>query len=273
VVPAVAGSANGRYVYGGRIETAADADVYRVTAPAAANAPLTVTVDPRTTGGLYAKVTVYAATGAVVPHTVLAKGGDGRVVVQVANPAAGQTYFVKVQAVGRNGVGLTGDYTVAADFTRAAVSLGTVASGTLSAASSTAFRTFTVSEAKLMHFALDAATTSSVGCGVRLIVYNAARQIVATLTTNAGDTSTGVVFLNTGTYYLKFEAAAVTGQVLPSLSYSLRAAVLSDPVDPYMPADPTAPPPPPPPDYEVEEEPRTRYDELPPDPWANPWQP
>jgi hypothetical protein len=272
VVPAVTGSGNGRYVYGGRIETAADADVYRVTAPAAVNAPLTVTVDPRTAAGLYARVTVYAANGSVVPHDVLASGADGRVVVQVANPAAGQNYFVKVQSVGRSGAGLTGDYTVAADFTRAAVSLGTVASGTLTAATSTAFRTFSVPEAKLMHFALGAATTSSVGCGVRLIVYNAAGQIVATLTTNAGDTSTGVVFLNTGTYYLKFEAGAASGQVLPSLSYSLRAAVLSDPVDPYMPEDPNEPPPPPP-DYEVREDTRPTYDDLPPDPWANPWQP
>ena len=105
-----------------------------------------------------------------------------------------------------------------------------------------------------------------------MIIYNAAGLIVATLTAEAGTTSTGLVFLNTGTYYLKFEAAALSGQVLPSLTYSLRAAVLSDPVDPYLPPDPTDPPLPPP-DFVVEEEPGPIYDLLPPDPWANIWQP
>ena len=273
VVAAVAGSASGRYTAHGRVEAAGDADVYQVTAPATTNAPLTVTVDPRAASALYSRVTVYAANGSVVPHTVLASGADGRVVVQVSNPTAGAAYFVQVEGVGRSGTGVTGDYTVSADFTHAAVALSTVASGTLTAAASNTFRTFTVAEAKLMHFALDAATTSSVACGVRLIVYNAAGGIVATLTANAGSTSTGLVFLNTGTYYLKIEAAAVAGQTLPTVSYALRTAVLSDPVDPYMPLDPTEPPPPPPPDYEVKEETRPIYDNLPPDPWANPWHP
>ena len=103
VIPAVTGSANGKYIYHGRIESAGDTDVYRVTAPASTAAPLTVTVDPKTGYGLNTRVTVYATNGSVVPHSVLASGADGRVVIQVSNPAAGQDYFVEVESVGRSG--------------------------------------------------------------------------------------------------------------------------------------------------------------------------
>ena len=92
---------------------------------------MTVTVNPATPYGLFTKVTVLTASGAVVPSEVQANGADGRVVIQVANPLPLQTYFVKVQSVGRNGQGLIGNYTVTVDYTLLAVNASTVMVATI----------------------------------------------------------------------------------------------------------------------------------------------
>ncbi len=195
-------------------------------------------------------------------------------VVQIANPVASASYFVKVAGVGRNGLGLTGKYTLAVDFTQVAVAIITVATNTLTAARATDYTTLSVPEAKLFHFILKATTTNtSVASGVRMVVYNASYQIVATLTAEAGTTTSGAIFLNAGTYYIKYEAATKTGAALSNLTYTLHTVVLSDPIDPYAPPDPTNPPPPAP-DYTVVPQPDPFYTSLPLiDPWGTPWSP
>jgi hypothetical protein len=271
-LPAVGGSANKRYVYNARIESASDVDFYRLNSPSSTPVPMTVIVDPAIAYGLYTKVTVYDASGAVVPAEVLANGANGRLVLQVANPLPSKAYFLKVASVGRNGSGLTGDYTLKVDFTIPAVPLSTVASDILTAAQATAYRTLTVPEAKLFHYTLKATTANpSVVSGVRLVIFDAGGLVVATMTADAGTTTSGEVFLNAGTYYLRFDAATKNGETLPNLTYTLRTLVLSDPIDPYAPPDPTAPPPP---DYQVQQDPNLVYTSLTLiDPWTTPWQP
>jgi hypothetical protein len=268
----VTGSANTLYQYNGTIHTSTDVDVYRIVTPYTANKPMTITVDPASPYGLYTNVTVYDAFGSVVQHQILANGADGRFVVQVANPQPAMMYYIQVNSVGRGGFGLTGKYTLNVDFTQAAVELSTVATGTLNQTVNTDFRTFSVPEAKLFHFTLSATTAdTTIKSGVRLIVYNAEGRIVATLTADAGQTTSGAIFLNSGTYYLKFEAAAADGKQLPDLKYALNATVLSDPIDPFVPLDPLAPPPP---DYTVTTDPNPLYLALQlVDPWLTPWQP
>lgn len=274
----VNGSVNKQYVLNAAISSAADVDFYKFSSPSATPNPLTITITPAQAYGLYTKVTVYDSNKNVVPSEVLANGIDGRLVVQVANPVASRTYYLKVESVGRNGFGLTGNYTLAVDFTLAAVPMSTVATKTLTAARATDYTTFAVPEAKLFHFTLGATTTNTaVASGVRMIVYNASYQIVATFTADAGGTSSGAIFLNAGTYYIKFEAATKSGAPLSNLTYTLRTVVLSDPIDPYAPPDPTALPPlppPPPPDYTTTTQSDPYYAALPLiDPWADPWQP
>lgn len=271
---AVSGSANTSYLELGRIESATDVDFYKLNSPAIASAPMTVIVDPARAYGLYTKVTAYDASGSVVPSEVLANGTDGRLVIQVANPIASKVYSLKVQSVGRNGMGTTGDYSLSVDFTRPAVPMTTVAATTLTASRTIDYTTFAVPEAKVFHFTLNATTTdASVASGVRMIIYNANSHIIASFSTDAGTTSTGAVMLGSGTYYMRFEGATKTGVPLANLSYSLRTVVLSDPIDPYAPPDPTNPPPLPP-DYTTNHQADPFYIALSLlNPWANPWLP
>ena len=258
----------------GRIETASDVDFYRLTSPLTTPKPMTVTVNPATPYGLFTKVTVLTASGAVVPSEVQANGADGRVVIQVANPLPLQTYFVKVQSVGRNGQGLIGNYTVTVDFTLLAVNASTVTSSTLTNSRKQEYLTFNAPESRAYYFALDAnSTDASVQSGLRMVIFGANGAVVATMTVDAGSTSTATILLPAGTYYLRFEAATTTGAALPNLNYKLRAVVVSDPIDPFAPPDPTLPPAPPP-DYTTQNQGDPFYIALGlPTPWLDPWTP
>ncbi len=265
---AVGGSANKMYVRAGRIESAADVDFYRFNSPSSTPVPLTITIDPAVSYSLYTKVTVYDNNGAVVPSQVLANDTDGHLVAQVMNPNPSKAYFLKVESAPRNGIGATGNYTLTVDFTQPAINLSTVAGNTLTASQTTDYTSLSVPEAKMFHFTLGAtSTTATVTSGVRMVIYDANGVIVATMTAEAGTTTSGAIFLNQGTYTVKFKGATKTGVALTNLSYSLKTVVLSDPIDVY---DPTLPPPPPtspPPDFGT----GTYTGPVLWDPWLDPW--
>lgn len=271
---AVDGTNGATFVENGEIEWSTDADYYSFQSPASTPLPLTVTVTPAQTYGLFTQVTVYDANGDVVPSQVFANGSDGRLVIQVANPTPSAVYYLKVESVGRNGQGLTGDYTLSADFTQPPVTLSALASNDLTADQSTAYTTLSVARTKLYHFTLDATTTDDqTDSGMRMVIYDSNLNIVATLTTDAGTTSSGDILLGAGTYYVKFTAATKSGAALTNMTFNLATMVLSDPIDPYAPADPTSPPPPPTPDIVSSVPADPFYIGLPlTDPWANPWQ-
>jgi hypothetical protein len=111
--------------------------------------------------------------------------------------------------------------------------------------------TFVVPQSRVFHFTLDAATSNpTVISGLGMVIFDVNGNPLGKMITPAGTTSSSVMLLSAGTYYIKFEAATLNGDPLPDMTYSLKAMVVSDPIDPYAPPDPTSPPggisPPPP---------------------------
>jgi hypothetical protein len=203
---------------------------------------------------------------------VLSNAADGGYVVQLANPAPASVYYLKVVSVGRNGTGYAGIYSLTADFTLPAMSGSSVLAGTLTEAQQPDFVTLSVPRSRVFNFTLTATSSDpSVETGLRVIIYNTGGQPVATLTVTAGQTNSGTIILAAGTYYVRFAAATRTGAPLPTVNYSLRGLLVSDPIDPYAPSDPTTPPPPPP-DFTTEDQGDPFYTGLGlTDPWADPW--
>jgi hypothetical protein len=241
----VEGSQNTKFLNAEGISSATEVDWFKVTSPANSTNAMTVILRPDNLYELYAKATVYDGNGFEVAATVLANGEDGRYVIEVANPVAGAEYFVKVEAVGRNGTGLVGNYTIRVEFARPAVAMQNVWNGTLTDAARRDFVTFTIAEPKVVHFTLSATTTNpAVVSGLVMVVYNDSGTAVARLVAHAGTTTTAQFFLNAGTYHIKFEAATLNGEPLPDLIFNLRMVTVSDPIDPFAPLDPTLPPPP-----------------------------
>jgi hypothetical protein len=269
---AVNGSANTRHVSYGSLTSTGDLDFYRLFSPTATPKPMTVVLRPAIPFGLYTKVTVYDAAGTVAPATVLASGADGRYVVQVPHPTQSSTYYLKVESVGRNGTGYTGNYELSADFRLPAIAPAEVMSGNLTDNQKTDYITMTVPKPSVFNFTLEATSADpSVESGLRLIIFATTGQPVATLTVDAGRTSSGTILLPAGTYYLQFSAATKAGCPLPNMSFRLRALLVSDPIDPYAPPDPTNPPPPPP-DFLTVDQGDPFYIALGlTDPWTNPW--
>ena len=137
-----------------------------------------------------------------------------------------------------------------------------------------------------------------------MVIFNSAGRGGRQNGRHNGTTTTALMFLPTGQYYIKFEGATLTGESLPNMTYSLRTLVVSDPIDPFAPDDPTtlpgtggsppvSPPPPPnspppspppgpppgtpsppPPEYTTQDQGDQYYLSLGLiDLWSNPWMP
>ena len=85
------------------------------------------------------------------------------------------------------------------------------------------------------------AVSTSATTAVRMTVFDANGKPVFVLTTLAGQTVSGDVYLEAGTYKVLFVAATVDGSTLQTLSYNLRGKSITDPMGP-IPTDPTESP-------------------------------
>src|SRR5439155_3005846 len=96
-------------------------------------------------------------------------------------------------------------------------------------------RTLTISESEVSHFVLSAgAVSTSATTAVRMTVFDANGKPVFVLTALAGQTVSGDVYLEAGTYKVLFVAATVDGSTLQSLSYNLRGKSITDPMGPRV---------------------------------------
>jgi hypothetical protein len=291
----VAGTAGAVFLAAGQIAAPTDVAWYKVTATGSSS-PMTVILRPEHAYELYARATVYDIDGTVVAANILANGEDGRYVIQVPGIVASD-YFIKVESVGRGGVGFAGNYTLKVDFSRAEVDLSGVVSGTLTESSRQSHITLKVPEAKVFHFVLDSFSSNpAVVSGLGMVIYSSNGAAVARMIVTSGTTTTAQIFLSSGTYYIKFEGATLTGEPLPDMTYALRTLIVSDPIDPFAPVDyttlpgsPPAPPPPgspppppsppvmpspPPPEYSTVDQGAEYYISLGLiDLWVNPWLP
>ena len=186
-------------------------------------------------------VVVMNAAGDRVASRVLRKAGQGRS-IQVLNPVAGAEYVIGVQSLSTS-TRHTGNYIVTVDFATEAASMQTVFGGIVTATRSD-FSQIETSKSQLFRFDLSATAATSRE-GVQLSFFNARTMDLAfTLSVGAGLSTTEFIWLPKGTYILRADAQTRQSQVAGTISFQLRADVLSDDQGPN-PIDPTILTPPP----------------------------
>jgi len=229
------------YAFKGSISDTSDLDYYKVRAlSAAAGAPvMTVMGWGLATNGIAPRVSVFDATGRQVAANLLVNE-LGSFIVQVPSVVAGATYYVKVEAQARQGVG---NYFLGVDFERIAAELTTFATGSLSAADAQEFYDLQVHRTVLYHFTLSAATAdASIDSAIRVTIYDGRGNVIFTKVAQAGgDIVSGNLVLEPGKYKVRFSAAPRDKTRTPPLQYSLTGNMLDDPIGP-QPQDSTTSP-------------------------------
>jgi predicted Zn-dependent protease len=225
------------YTYKASISTPTDVDNYKVQAPATADGgPVTLhaLVWATDLNTLNPRLRVYDAAGQPVAFQVLANA-DGVFSVQVPNATPSATYYVSVAAADPGGNRAVGNYFLGVDFNQAPLSsFAAVGNGTLSALAATDAGTLTVTESKLMQFALTADTPSSTPVTVTTTILDASGNVVASLSVAAGSPAkTAMVFLAAGTYTVRYTASAGSAP-LPPVNYRLFADTDSDGIGTYQ---------------------------------------
>lgn len=222
------------------LSTTSDLDVYRVTAPAGTgNRVLTANV--RTLAGqpTAPPVEVYDANGVLLDATVLAND-SGLLTVQAGGLTAEATYFVKVGGGMLLSADMTGSYQMTADFSTQTTNVQTFATGQIAAGTTTVHDTLYVAQPQTMHFLLSSTADpdAPAGTGVRMLIRDAAGNVLVDLFAPAGQTVSGPgVLFRPGEYSVTLEAVRAGGYTGP-VGVTVRGDRSTDPIG-AVPTDPT----------------------------------
>ena len=226
----------------GYISPTSQANYFQVTAPilpVAGTETLTVTAASTDSLGLNPLVTVFDSNHNPIASTVI-DNGNGTFTVQLLGALPGATYFVKVSALTGTSQNMGGFY-LAVEFNQdGATTFTQLGSSTMTQSTIVGYQSLTVAQSQLVEFSLSAMVGPSMpAAAVRMTVYDQNNNAVFTVVAFAGQPlSTGDVFLNAGSYTVRFNAATQTGAPLSGLVWNLAARSLTNPLDP-MPIDPT----------------------------------
>lgn len=149
--------------------------------------------------------------------------------LQVPNVDDSSGYHVRVAALDPSGGHATGNYFLGIAFRNTTIVEQPFADGVLGASKTQDFRTLTVASSGLFHFDLSATGGSPTDTAVRATFYDSNKTLVSTFNTVNGSAD---VLLGPGTYTVRFVAGTKSGAPLPTLHYSLRGMVRSDPIGP-----------------------------------------
>lgn len=238
----------GDYLVRSSLASAADADVFRVHAPASTSTqPLHLVVSIGGVGAVHLNptVTIYNSTGWRI-LTTTASVSDNHIVVAGLNVTPGADYFVKVTSA----TGTVANYDMAAVF-RHVVPTFHGANGAFNQAGQATAAEMDVYQSQVMHLTLGTSGLASSDARVTVTVYNYDNTVAFQMSVRANQLESGTVFLGRGVYRVEIK---VTGGSVPWLGFGLQMYGLTDPegiggTDPG--GDPTSggtlPPPPPPP--------------------------
>lgn len=268
--------------YKASISDSWDVDYYKITAPIAAagttSSVMTVMAWGLKVGGLETRITVFNDSQQKVSAEVLVNE-NGSYTVQVPNAGSQATYYIKVEAQAPTSSRGAGNYFLGIDFGTNAITQDQFAAGKLTSAAKEMTFQLTTYKLQLHHFVLSANIGSStVQAAVRMTIYDCQGKVVATRVANAGDAVSFNVALPPGTFYVRFAAAAKDpSQILPTLNFTLKGLIASDPIGPTM-SDPTCDPSntqsSPPPQQEPEPSYTPTSNQYPPsDPYGDPYMP
>jgi hypothetical protein len=228
------------FVVTGELDSPTEADWYAITPSSPVDFTGTLFVGTTTTtNGLQPAVGAYDASGQLLPTKVI-QNDSGSYEIQLAGAATGATYYIRVAAADPSGSHATGTYTLGATLAPTApVDFNALKTKTATAAATT-YSAMTITGDQLTQIALTATGGSSTAAtAVRVTIFDSSGHTVFTTVAVAGrQLATGLVWLPAGTYAVAFTTATQDGSAVGSLSYTLSARPLSDPIDPYL-TDPT----------------------------------
>jgi len=230
------------YLSSGAISTLTPQNYYKVVAPTLpvqGSEMLTVTASSTDASGLNSYVRVYDAWHNLLPSTVI-NNGNGTFTVQLTGITAGMSYYIQVSALAGTAQNV-GAFALAAEFNNdAATTFTQLANATLTQSQIIGYQSMSVANSQMVEFSLAASANSWwVNSAVRMTVYDQNNNAVFTMVAFAGQPlSTSFVFLQSGSYTIRYNAATQTGAPLPTITTTLSTRVLSDPMNP-VPIDPT----------------------------------
>jgi hypothetical protein len=184
--------------------------------------------------GLAPVIHVFDANGKPLSVQVLANGG-GFYSVQIPNATASATYYVEVAALNPNGSNNAGNFVLGIKYdTSPPVVLEAMGSGGLSSAASVSSATLNMAQNSLFHFVLAADNGgSSSSAKVTMTVYDESGKVIVTLSAQTGQRPvSAVVYLQAGTYTIRYSAVSTFGAFMP-VNFWLDGEILSDPIGPY----------------------------------------
>jgi hypothetical protein len=230
----------------GGITDGSDVDFYKITAPPNPNGThdvLTISARGREDGGLDPAVLVYNGAGTAVRGRVLMHQG-GMYAVQVPDAVPGAIYYIAVQANNPTGAGSSGNYSLSVDFRSPTVHMIVLATGVFqdtvadNSGTPTAFAELELDLTQAMTIQLvlsvwqapsAPAAPVTADQAIQMTIKDAAGNVIATLTTLAGQSQSVTLFLPAGTYYISLTCLE-TSPTEPPLDFELDAIIVSDPI-------------------------------------------
>jgi hypothetical protein len=234
------------YRYKASISDSTDTDYYAITAPANPNgthAVMTITGRAIESGALDPNVLVYNAAGKLVNSKVLTHQ-DGTFTIQVPDAIPGNVYYIEVLAQNSTGPNNIGNYSLSVDFRTPVVHMIILATGALqdsatdNSASPTSFADLELDLKVPMtiQFVLSVWTDPSAATStpapdeaVQMTIKDSLGNIVAQLTTLAGQSQSVTMILPAGTYYITLTNMEQTSGE-PALYFELDAVILTQPL-------------------------------------------
>ena len=217
-----------KYEVRSSVTSATDLDYWKITAPASIDGRLLVQVAGVGTDRPDLRVKVVDASGNSV-GTAGKLHSDGTFALEVAQPNAGQEYFVRVSVDPSSTVGV-GNYVAVAEFQASSEQMNHLVSGDVSATVDDFVR-WTAYETKLFRFDLGAVGATA-DQAVRLTIYDAhSKNVELMAVAQSGITRSALAWLQDGEYILRFTAIEGTQQPAAAIEYTLALDGISDDQD------------------------------------------
>ncbi len=234
------------YGFEGTITNNIDVDFYSMKTPrsVAVGDVMTVTLNVPESGTLVPSIVVYNSTGQILPAKVI-RNGAGILTLQVSGVVSRSTVILSITKDPTSTRFQTGNYSFRVRFGAYAEQTVDLVSGTLNAGEPRQFRTFEMSQTRLLAFALTpvgaAAQSGNVATQVTLFDV-AGNEIYRLVAIGASVRTADTLLLKPGRYFARINATTRDGAPLPVSGFRLSASMLSDDTGPLG-TNPTSAPP------------------------------
>ncbi len=154
---------------------------------------------------------------------------DGSWTMEVAQPQAGQDYYLRISVDPSSAVSV-GNYVATAEFTEPGSQMNDLAFGEVSTEIDE-FVHWTAAKTKLYRFDL-IASGGGVGDGVKMTIYDAHTQKMQLVVATSSDLARGALaWLQQGDYILRFTATSTSGNPVAHIAYAVTTDGISDDQD------------------------------------------